>query len=63
MLSTLGEKLLLWGLGISLNVKRERGTNVEIPSVSAEEIEEIVKGNVEKAVPKVVDEALQWGEL
>jgi hypothetical protein len=26
-------------------------------------VEEIVKGNVEKAVPKVVNEALEWEEI
>lgn len=63
LLSILGEKLLLFGCGAKLDMKRERGTNVEIPAMSAKEIEDIVTGKVEKAVPKVVDEALQWEEL
>ncbi len=60
ILSTLGEKLLEWGCNVILNMERNKGTNMALDTVTDEEIDEIVNGKVEKAVPKVVDEALQW---
>lgn len=63
VLSTLGEKLLLFGCGIKLDVKRERGTNVDVPSINTEKVEELINKKVEKAVPEVVNHALEWEEL
>lgn len=63
LLSILGEKLLLFGCGIKLDMKREKGTNIALNTATKEDIDEIVDRKVEKAVPKVVDEALQWEEI
>lgn len=41
-------------------MKREKGTNIALNTATKEDIDEIVKGTLEKAVPKVVDDALQW---
>lgn len=41
VLSTLGEKLLCFGLGIKVDMEREQGTNIEIGTGSDEDIEEI----------------------
>ena len=59
-LSRLGAALLRWGFGIHLELEHGKGTNVDVPTMTPDEVEEIVKGNVEKAVPKVVNDALQW---
>lgn len=63
ILSILGEKLLNFGCAIRLEVKREKGTNLEVPTLTPDDIDEIVNGKVEKAVPKVVNEALEFQEL
>ena len=63
LLSILGEKLLYFGCGVKLDVKREKGTNIALNTATKEDIEEIVKGRIEKAVPKVVNEALEFQEL
>ena len=44
-------------------MKREKGTNIALNTATKEDIDEIVDRKVEKAVPKVVDEALQWEEI
>jgi hypothetical protein len=62
-LSRLGSALLRWGFGIHLELEHGKGTNVDVPTMTPDEVEEIVKGNVEKAVPKVVNEALEWEEI
>lgn len=62
-LSWLGSALLRWGFGIHLELEHGKGTNVDVPTMTPDEVEEIVKGNVEKAVPKVVNEALEWEEI
>lgn len=59
-LSRLGEALMRWGFGIHLELEHGKGTNVELDVSSPEDIDEILKGNVEKAVPKVVNDAFQW---
>lgn len=61
-LSRLGAALLRWGFGVHLELEHGKGTNVDVPTLTPEEVEEIVKGKVEKAVPKVVNEALEWEE-
>ena len=38
---TAGEKLLLWDCGVSIEMKREKGTNIEVDTASEEDIEEI----------------------
>ena len=63
LLSILGEKLLLFGCGVKVDMKREKGTNIALNTATKEDIEEIVKGRIEKAVPKVVNEALEFQEL
>lgn len=63
ILSTLGEKLLLYGLGINLNIRRDQGTKVEVPAISMEKVDELVNKKVETAVPKVVNQALEWEEI
>ena len=42
ILSVLGEKLLCWGFGINLEMKRERGTNVSLNYLTNDEIDEIL---------------------
>lgn len=63
ILSLLGEKLLLFGCGINLEMKREKGTNVELPTMTEDDIHEIVNGAIEKVTPTIEGEALKWGEL
>lgn len=63
LLSILGEKLLLFGCGVKLDMKREKGTNIALNTATEEDIDKIVDKRLEKAVPKVVDEALQWDEI
>ena len=62
-LSRLGAALLRWGFGIHLELEHGKGTNVDVPTMTPDEVAEIVKGNVEKAVPKVVNDALEWEEI
>lgn len=62
-LSTLGEKLLLFGCGVKLDMKREKGTNVELPTMTEEVVHEIVNGAIEKARPTFEGETLTWKEL
>jgi len=38
-------------------------TNIALNTATKEDIEEIVNGRIEKAVPKVVNEALEFQEL
>lgn len=63
LLSILGEKLLLFGCGVKVDMKREKGTNIALNTATKEDIEEIVNGRIEKTVPKVVNEALEFQEL
>lgn len=42
ILSALGEKLLCFGLGIRLEVQRERGISLEPPTASEEELDQIL---------------------
>lgn len=61
-LSRLGAALLRWGFAIHLELEHGKGTNVDVPTMTPDEVEAIIKGKVEKAVPKVVNEALEWEE-
>ena len=63
ILSLLGEKLLLFGCGINLEMKREKGTNVELPTMTEDDVHEIVNGAIEKATPSIEGGALKWEEL
>lgn len=63
ILSLLGEKLLLFGCGINLEMKREKGTNVELPTMTEDDVHDIVNGAIEKATPSIEGEALKWEEL
>ena len=38
---TAGEKLLLWDCGVNIEMKREKGINIEVDTASEEDIEEI----------------------
>ena len=49
--------------GDKVDMKREKGTNIVLNTATKEDIEEIVNGRIEKAVPKVVNEALEFQEL
>lgn len=62
-LSRLGETLLCLGFSIDIKLEHGKGTNVDVPTLSPEAIEEIVNQKVEKAVPNVVNDALQWEEI
>lgn len=63
ILSLLGEKLLLFRCGINLEMKREKGTNVELPTMTEDDVHEIVNGAIEKVTPSIEGETLKWGEL
>lgn len=52
VLSTLGEKLLCFGLGIKVEMERELGTNIEVDTLSNEEIEEIFNEKMNEAEKK-----------
>jgi len=52
VLSTLGEKLLCFGLGIKVEMKRELGTNIEVDTASEEDIEEIFHQQLAEAQKK-----------
>ena len=52
VLSTLGEKLLCFGLGIKVEMKRELGTNIEVDTASEEDIEEIFHQQLAEAQRK-----------
>ena len=51
ILSVLGEKLLLWGFGINLDMERERGTNVELNYATNDDIDEIVNEKIKASRP------------
>lgn len=57
VLSTLGEKLLCFGLGIIVEMERELGTNIEIDTVSDDEIEEIFNEKMNEAEKKQQEKA------
>ena len=52
ILSRLGESLLKWGLCVQLELEHGKGTNVELDTITAEDIDEIVGQKVEDARPK-----------
>lgn len=52
ILSALGEKLLLWGCGVNIDMKREKGTNIEVDTASDEDIEEIFNQKLAEAQRK-----------
>ena len=51
-LSRLGAALLRWGFGVNLELEHGKGTNVEIDTITAEDIEEITSEKIEEAKPK-----------
>lgn len=55
LLSRLGEMLLRWGFNIHLELEHGKGTNVEIDTLTAEDIEEITSEKIEEAKPKWED--------
>lgn len=57
VLSTLGEKLLCFGLGIKVEMERELGTNIEIDTGSDEDIEEIFNEKMREAEKKQQENA------
>ena len=52
ILSALGEKLLLWGCGVNIEMEREKGTNIEVDTASEEDIEEIFHQQLAEAQRK-----------
>ena len=52
ILSRLGEELLRGGLCVQLELEHGKGTNVELDTITAEDIDEIVGQKVEEARPK-----------
>ena len=52
ILSALGEKLLLWGCGVNIEMKREKGTNIEVDTASEDDIEEIFNQKLAEAQRK-----------
>ena len=52
VLSRLGELLLRWGMGIHLELEHGKGTNVELDTLTAEAIDEVVDHKVDDARPK-----------
>lgn len=60
ILSVLGEKLLLWGLGINLKMKREQGTNVALNYATNDEIEEIFNEKIKASRPYYKDGTLYF---
>ncbi len=63
LLSVLGEKLLFFGCGFNLEIERQKGTNVEVPTMTPDEVEDIVKGKIKNSVQEAVDGALTWEEI
>lgn len=55
ILSVLGEKLLLWGLGIHLEIEREQGTNVDLNALTDDEIDEILDEKMKETRTKFKD--------
>ena len=58
VLSMLGEKLLLWGFGINLEMKREQGTNVALNYVTNDDIDEIINDSIKASRPHFKDGTL-----
>ena len=52
ILSKPGEKLLLWGCHINLEMKRIQGTNVELNTITNEDIDAIVEESIKSARPR-----------
>ena len=52
ILSRLGEELLRWDLCVQLELEHGKGTNVELDTITAEEIDQVVGQKVENARPK-----------
>ncbi|MBO5631160.1 MAG: hypothetical protein J5965_18990 [Aeriscardovia sp.] len=52
VLSALGEKLLLWGCGVNIEMKRERGTNIEVDTATDEDIKEMFNQQLAEAQRK-----------
>lgn len=63
ILSLLGEKILRFGCCINLDMKREKGTNLELPTMTEDDVHEIVNGAIKKATPSIEGGALKWEEL
>ena len=50
LLSRLGDHLLRWGFGVHLEMEHGKGTNVELPMMTQEDVEESWKDAMEKAI-------------
>lgn len=60
ILSKLGEKLLMWGFSINLEMKREMGTNVALNVATPEDIDEIFDEKMKANRPKYKDGTLYF---
>lgn len=60
ILSKLGEKLLLFGCQINLEMERTKGTNVELNSITNEEIDAIVEEKIKANRPRVENGTLYY---
>ena len=60
ILSKLGEKLLLLGCQIHLEIKRIQGTNVELNTISNEDIDAIVEESIKAARPRIENGTLYF---
>ena len=60
ILSVLGEKLLIWGFCINLDMERERGTNVELNYATNDDIDEIFNEKIKASRPYYKDGTLYF---
>jgi len=60
ILSVLGEKLLLWGFGINLEMEREQGTNVALNYATNDDIDEIFNEKIKASRPQFRDGTLYF---
>ena len=56
----LGEKLLLWGFGINLEMEREQGTNVALNYATNDDIDEIFNEKIKASRPQFRDGTLYF---
>ncbi len=60
ILSLLGEKFILWGLGIHIEIEREQGTNVSLNNMLYADIDEIVDEKIKESRPKFENDTLYF---
>ena len=60
ILSKLGEKLLLWGCCINIEMERIKGTNMELNTITDEDIDAIVEESIKSARPRLENGTLYF---